>query len=80
LWAVQRMLFGPAPESMPAVTDLTRGEAGIMVCFVIAIIGLGLAPAPVQRRMESSIGNLVNRVNIAAVTSPVAISGTEAGR
>ena len=74
LWAVQRMLFGPQPESVPAVRDLSRVEAGVMACFVIAIIGLGLAPQPVLGRMSESIATLVDRVNVAAtLTSPATI-------
>jgi NADH-quinone oxidoreductase subunit M len=72
LWAVQRTLFGPQPESMPAVRDLSLRETGVMAVFVVAIIGLGLAPSPVLGRMDESITSLINRVNVAATsTAPV---------
>jgi NADH-quinone oxidoreductase subunit M len=74
LWAVQRMLFGPQAESMPAVRDLSLRETGVMACFVVAIIGLGLAPSPVLGRMNESITSLINRVNMAAtLTAPVGL-------
>ncbi len=74
LWAVQRTLFGPQTASMPAVRDLSLREAGVMACFVVAIIGLGLAPSPVLGRMNESITSLINRVNMAAtLTAPVGL-------
>ena len=69
LWAVQRMLFGRLPEDMPVMRDLSGGEAGIMVCFAVAIIGLGLVPSPVLNRMSGAIGSLVNSVNLAATAT-----------
>ena len=76
LWAVQRLLFGPTPETMPQVRDLSGREAGVMAVFVVAIIGLGLAPGPVQRRMDESISLLINRVQLAeTLMAPVGING-----
>lgn len=80
LWAVQRMLFGPQPEAMPALRDLSRVEAGVMACFVVAILGLGLAPQPVLGRMSDSIASLVNRVNVAAALSSPANVGQGGAR
>ena len=72
LWAVQRMLFGVRPDNAAPLRDLTRVEAGVMACFVVAIVGLGLAPAPVLNRLEASVGALVTRVNMAAIMTPTA--------
>ena len=72
LWAVQRMLFGTRPEGSTPVADLSRMEAGVMAVFVIAIIGLGLAPSPVLNRLDASVGALYNRVNMSSMLSPVA--------
>ncbi len=72
LWATQRTLFGPPAPDMPAVKDLTRMEAGIMAVFAVAIIGLGLFPAPVLHRMDDAITSLVTRVNLSAMMTPTA--------
>jgi NADH-quinone oxidoreductase subunit M len=72
LWAVQRTLFGPSAAAMPAVKDLTRMEAGIMAVFAIAILGLGLFPAPLLHRMDDAIAPLVTRVNLSAMMTPTA--------
>ena len=72
LWAVQRMLFGPRAEGVQQLQDLTRREAGVMAVFVVAIIGLGLAPSPVLQRLDASVGALVTRVNMSALMTPTA--------
>jgi NADH-quinone oxidoreductase subunit M len=72
LWATQRTLFGPRADGAPVLRDLGRREAMVMLCFVVAIVGLGLAPAPSMRRMEASLAALVTRVQTAAVASPSA--------
>lgn len=77
LWAVQRMLFGQRPEGSPAARDLTGLEAGVMAAFMVAIIGLGLAPSPVLNRLDSSIAALVTRVNMSAITAPPTASAVE---
>jgi len=72
LWSVQRVLFGPSIDTLSTVKDLTRREAAVMGCFVVAIIGLGVAPAPVLSRMNESVASLVNRVNMSALMTPTA--------
>lgn len=81
LWSVQRMLFGARSDDAPAVRDLTGLEAGVMATFVVAIIGLGLAPSPVLRRLDASVGALVTRVNMSALTAaPTASAAGEVPR
>ena len=72
LWAVQRMLFGPRAGAATPVRDLTRTEVGVMACFAVAIIALGLAPSPVLNRFDASVGALVTRVNLSALMTPTA--------
>ena len=72
LWAVQRMLFGARPAAAAPVRDLSRAEAGVMACFVVAIIALGLAPSPVLNRFDASVGALITRVNMSALMTPTA--------
>ncbi|MEP6550714.1 MAG: Fe-S-binding domain-containing protein, partial [Gemmatimonadales bacterium] len=77
LWAIQRILFNPLDKPENAtLTDLSRRELALMAPLIAAIIWLGIYPAPVLRRMETSAQQLVNRVESGASVSRV----TEAGR
>jgi NADH-quinone oxidoreductase subunit M len=55
LWALQRMIFNrlddPENEHLP---DLSRRELAVLLPIVVGIVWLGLYPAPVLRRTESS--------------------------
>jgi NADH-quinone oxidoreductase subunit M len=80
LWAVQRMLFGARPDGSPPLMDLSRMEAGVMAAFVCAIIGLGLAPSPVLRRLDATVGALYTRVNMSSMMTPTASAAEEITR
>jgi NADH-quinone oxidoreductase subunit M len=83
LWAVQRTLFGPEQQRDASTTtslrDLSGAEAFVMGAFVLAIVGLGLAPAPVLRRMESSISTVVAQSARGLRAAPVAAVDMERG-
>lgn len=70
LWSVQRVLFGPRAADAPVARDLDGREAIIMACFAVAIIGLGLAPASIQRRMQTDVASLIRRVTATADALP----------
>src|SRR5512134_2486492 len=55
LWALQRMIFNRLdnPEN-EGLTDLTRRELIVMGPLLVAIVWLGLYPAPVLHRMEAA--------------------------
>jgi NADH-quinone oxidoreductase subunit M len=55
LWALQRMIFNRLdnPEN-EGLTDLTRRELVVMGPLLVAIVWLGLYPAPVLHRMEAA--------------------------
>ncbi len=75
LWAVQRVLFGPTNAANAGVVrDLTRMEVGVMSVFVVAIIGLGLYPAPLLNRMQESVAGIVNRVNASSTLVPIGVT------
>jgi NADH-quinone oxidoreductase subunit M len=63
LWAIQRILFNPLdkPENTH-IPDLNRRELLIMAPLVAVIIWLGVYPAPVLRRTQTSAQQLINRV------------------
>jgi NADH-quinone oxidoreductase subunit M len=66
LWATQRTLFGPSRAEASGLRDLAPGEAAVMACFVVAIIGLGLAPGRTLSRMDAAVSTLISRVSASA--------------
>ena len=79
LWAIQRILFNALDKrENDHVADLNPRELTIMVPLVAAIIWLGVYPAPVLRRMQTSAERFVNTVQ-GRSTTPVA-SAQEVGR
>ncbi|HUQ18732.1 MAG TPA: NADH-quinone oxidoreductase subunit M [Gemmatimonadaceae bacterium] len=70
LWAIQRILFNPLDkrENMH-IPDLNAREIAIVVPIVIAILWLGLYPAPVLRRMEPAAAQIVEQVHRDAATA-----------
>ncbi|MDQ6828221.1 MAG: NADH-quinone oxidoreductase subunit M [Gemmatimonadota bacterium] len=74
LWAIQRILFNKLdkPEN-EALLDLNRRELGMMAVLAAMILWIGIYPAPILRRMETSAGCFVQSVNGGApCTGPVA--------
>jgi NADH-quinone oxidoreductase subunit M len=63
LWAIQRLLFNKLdkPENA-ALKDLNRRELTIMGVLVAVILWIGIYPAPILRRMETSANHFVNVV------------------
>ena len=63
LWAIQRILFNrlDKPEN-EHIADLNGRELAIMAPLVVAIIWLGVYPAPVLRRMEVAAQRFVTVV------------------
>ena len=62
---LQRLLFEtPAPNGAPRPTrDLDARELTVLGVFAVAIVWLGVAPAPLLRRMEGPIQRLVSGVH-----------------
>lgn len=76
LWALQRMLFNSLdrPENARLV-DLNGRELALLTPLVIAIIWIGVYPAPILRRMEPSAAALVQRVEQNATRRLVQATG-----
>src|SRR5437868_3351097 len=63
LSAIQRILFNPLDKAENTeIPDLNRRELALLVPLIAVIIWLGVYPAPVLRRMETSAQALVDRV------------------
>src|SRR3954463_2284221 len=63
LWALQRIIFNPIDKTENThIPDLNRRELALLIPLIVVIIWLGVYPAPVLRRMESTSQLLIDRV------------------
>ena len=63
LWMVKRVFYGEvANEDVRALQDLNRRELFIMSVLAVAVLVLGLWPAPVMEVMHASVDNLLAHV------------------
>jgi NADH-quinone oxidoreductase subunit M len=77
LWAIQRILFNPLDKPVNEhIPDLNRRELAVMVPLVIAMLWLGVYPAPVLRRMQPAAEQFVRTVQSrSAVTTAFTSEG-----
>ncbi len=61
LWLLQRVFFGPLRPQWATLTDLRAGELVPVVLLLLAILGLGLYPAPLLAVIASGLGSLGQR-------------------
>jgi NADH-quinone oxidoreductase subunit M len=73
LWAIQRILFNPLdkPEN-EHIPDLNARELLLMAPLVVAIVWLGVYPAPVLQRMEVAAERFVTVVQTRSAQSVAA--------
>ena len=65
LWMVKRVFYGEVSnDNVRALTDLNQREFIIMATLAIAVLALGLYPAPVVDVMHASIENLLQHVAV----------------
>ena len=65
LWLVKRVIFGPiANDHVAALKDLNGREFLILGVLAIAVLALGLWPAPLQQVMGASIEHLVQQIQL----------------
>jgi len=75
LWALQRIIYNPLsrPENA-GLKDLNRREIGLLVPLIVAIIWLGVYPAPVLNRMHDAATRLVVRMGgVPEGNTPIAL-------
>ncbi len=81
LWAIQRMLFNPLDKrENEHIPDLNSREIALLAPLVIAIVWLGVYPAPVLRRMEASAAAVVTLVETRSAQGNPAVAGAAEGR
>lgn len=65
LWMVKRVMFGPvANDNVSQLGDLNGRETFILASLAIAVLALGLWPAPLVEVMDMSIQNLLQHVAV----------------
>ena len=62
LWLVKRVVYGPVGNAkVAALTDLNGREFGILAVLAIAVLLVGIWPAPLLKIMEPTIHHLVDQ-------------------
>ncbi|PWF48320.1 NADH-quinone oxidoreductase subunit M [Massilia glaciei] len=65
LWMVKRVVFGAiANKNVDALTDLNRREFFMFAVLAIAVLAMGLYPAPFTDTMQTSVADLLSHVNV----------------
>jgi NADH-quinone oxidoreductase subunit M len=76
LWMVKRVVFGPiANPGVAGLQDANGRERFVLGSLAVAVLVLGIWPAPLVEVMDASIQNLVQHIaasKITAVAAPVA--------
>jgi NADH-quinone oxidoreductase subunit M len=72
LWMVKRVFYGEiVNEGVRALKDINSREFTIMAILAVAVLALGLWPAPLVDVMHASIENLLQHVSESKLTSLV---------
>jgi NADH-quinone oxidoreductase subunit M len=65
LWMVKRVVFGEvANDNVAALKDLSNREFFILGAMAVAVLALGLWPAPLVEVMDASIANLLKHIAV----------------
>jgi NADH-quinone oxidoreductase subunit M len=76
LWLYQRTMFGKVDNPANArLSDLSMRELATFAPLVVLAFWIGLYPTPFLRRIETSVGRVVARVN--SVYAPVVAQGSD---
>ena len=71
LWLVKRVIFGPvANDHVAAMQDLNGREFLVLAVLAIAVLALGVWPAPLVQTMEATVQHLLQQLSISKI--PVA--------
>ena len=68
LWLVKRVIFGPvANERVAAMPDLNSREFLVLAVLAVAVLLLGLWPAPLVHTMEASVQHLLQQLTVSKI-------------
>jgi NADH-quinone oxidoreductase subunit M len=63
LWMYKRVVYGPiANDRVAALTDINRREFAVLALLAVAVLWMGLHPAPFTEIMHASVENLLKHV------------------
>ena len=63
LWMFKRVIFGEVRNSHVAeLTDINARETSILVVLALAVLALGIWPAPLLNTMHASIDHLLEQI------------------
>jgi len=63
LWMIKRVVFGEVANShVAALTDVSPREFWMLMVLAVAVLVVGVWPAPLVDRMDASIGQLLMHV------------------
>jgi NADH-quinone oxidoreductase subunit M len=63
LWMIKRVVFGDvANEHVAALTDVGPREFWMLMVLAIAVLAVGIWPAPLVDAMDATLGELLNHV------------------
>ena len=63
LWLVKRVIFGPvANDHVAKLTDINAREFAILALLAVAVLWMGLHPAPFTEVMHASVNDLLRHV------------------
>jgi NADH-quinone oxidoreductase subunit M len=63
LWLVKRVVFGEVGNSdVAALDDINRREAVVLGTLAVAVLFIGLWPAPLIELMDASVGQLLEHI------------------
>jgi NADH-quinone oxidoreductase subunit M len=64
LWMYQRIMTGPGRAEAPVVSDLRRGEVGVLAPLVLALLLLGFYPAPALDVINPNVSDTLVHVGV----------------
>jgi NADH-quinone oxidoreductase subunit M len=65
LWMVKRVIYGEVgSEKVAGLEDINKREAFVLTSLAIAVLILGIWPAPLIEVMDVSIENLVRHIAV----------------
>jgi NADH-quinone oxidoreductase subunit M len=68
LWMYKRVIYGPvANDRVAALTDINRREFAVLALLAVAVLWMGIHPAPFTEIMHASVENLLKHVELGKV-------------
>ncbi|AKH20335.1 NADH-quinone oxidoreductase subunit M [Sedimenticola thiotaurini] len=68
LWMIKRVVFGPVvSDKVAALKDISGREFLVLGSLAIAVLALGLWPAPLVEVMDASVANLLKHIAVTKI-------------